>query len=670
MTFTPFPVVDVLGTTLALIFPLGVACSAIVIRSSLTFMQRAALAFGLGASINMTIWIWLYLLGGESSNVLTVVTVLNASALVVLVLKRRRRQRQQTTTATMFGSLAVMAGLGLVAAVFYVVPRTVDGEITARQIMGPDAVGYANAIAGLVEDGSFWDLENAAVGAAGESTVDALFDQETRSVYRIIDKSLSLKTEFIIGAYRIGFPGIVASVVKVVGLSHLYLAMYLLVALSLAAGSFLIFGLLRSFKVSILLSMAVTSMSMININLLVGFHEGGVVQAFMYLSLAAFLCGSLQDEISRLERSMFFSIALVFAVTSYLDMFYVYLVIAGFYFVIARLLKSPQGTRRARDFAVVAIVVLVMLTPLALRIPDLLLRRLADARQGGWAWDSWPELTSILGVTNPYGSPPDSILAQLVLLGIVITIAQAVRTSIRRVVHLPITVFACSIVGVTGSFYIYSRYLMDHTNYQWFKLLGTIIGPSALVIIVLFLARSTQSQSVSPLINRALFGFAGVLIAFASLSYIRYFRGESLHLRAGTIEQSARPELREVSKQFILFGRYDWQEFALTPFLAGNFATREDQRITPLIPKGRPVALLIKDDYCPDWDCLKGISQSAISDFGVSYRLLNLNMQSDDLRGLSPYMQWRKINASVVNLGSLGIDQRYESPIPSLDHES
>jgi hypothetical protein len=120
----------------------------------------------------------------------------------------------------------------------------VSGEVSQRQLVGPDSVGYTNAVSALLSRGSFSDLEDAAIAAAEVQNTTELFRND--QVYQIADKGLSVSTEFIVGAYRIGFPSLAATVTGFLGPQHLLSAMYTTVALYISLGVILMFWLIKS----------------------------------------------------------------------------------------------------------------------------------------------------------------------------------------------------------------------------------------------------------------------------------------------------------------------------------------------------------------------------------------------------------------------------------------
>jgi len=557
--------------------------------------------------------------------------------------------------------------LSFITSLFYLVPRTFEGQISPRQLMGPDAIGYANAVVGLMEDGSFERLRSIAIASSGHNLEDELFDQEVRAVYKIPDKSLSIKTEFIVGSLRVGFPGIAALVTNQLGLRHLLTAMNVTAALFLVVGAILIYDLLRSHKFKGFISAMVACLSMINISLLVGFHEGGVAQAFMFSATAAFITASLHHGLSQRTRLLLYVAAYLPAISSYVDMLFVYTGVTAICWILARVVNNQESLRRARLSAVGVCLSGVLLAPLSIKLPHFLLRRLADARQGGWNWGSWTELTGVLGIANPYySSAPDSILAQLVLilLGVVVVhhLKQGEATRSLAGVHI----FAGSAVIFGTLFYFYSRILMDHTTYQWFKLVGTFLGPLSIPLIVLAVPRqSVRFQKVNLKTITTL--LLVVLLTFSvSLRYVRFYFSESNALPHELVNEISDSDVRAIAREYQAFGHYGWQEIALTPFWSAQYLNRDDGRVRPIAQPDQPVGLIVRESDCPEWECLRDVPEDNKIPIGTQYLIIDLEMSGSEVRLVPQYTQWLRVNRALAKLKAPYVEGDWSDLGPTL----
>lgn len=623
-----------------------------------------------GSLVLITVWIWVYFLGGSFRDVKRVSIAVWLVALAVTIYLVVRVVKRKNSVSRAFFALPVVALLILITGSFYLVPRTVDGEITQRQYMGPDAIGYANAVAGLLEDGSFEQLRSVAIASSGHGAEYELFDQGIRAVYMIPDKSLSVKTEFITGSLRVGFPGIVALVTDQIGFRHLLTALNVTASLYVVAGALLIFGLMRSRNCGTFTSLAVSVLALVNISLLVGFHEGGVAQAFMFSATAAFLVASIQEDITQRMRLFLYTAAFMQAISSYVDMLFVFVGVSILWRIVAQFNGDTVSKRRSTIALAGVCLGAFALAPLSFRLPRFLFRRLADARQGGWNWESWTELTSLVGLSNPYySSSPDSIITQVVLIALAIVIVRTWRhrTTLGEVRQLKS--FTIALLLFSSLFYVYTRLIMGHSTYQWFKLVGTFLGPASIPLIALFIPWDEVRLRKSSFVTFVTVTFAGTLIALTSLQYVRFFFSESVFVSRLTMNEVADPKVRATTAQYQVFGHYGWQELALTPFWPAQFLNRDDGEVRPIPREDLPVGLLVRQTDCPEWDCLRNVPTKNKIAIGSQYLIVDLEMKGADIRLASPYSQWVRVNRALAKLNAPYVEGNWTDLGPRLRYK-
>lgn len=637
---------------LVLLLPLGFAVSRWIDKRKL----HSSLQFGMwilgGANIVILIWVWLYLHGQTFAAVRKALLPIWILSVLMVAHKVTRSRNSIQAPRTWVVHLVPLLVFSFVASTFFLVPRTLDGQITQRQLMGPDAIGYANASAGLLEDGSFDRLKSVAIASSGHTLFYELFDQEIKAVYKIPDKSLSVKTEFLIGSLRIGFPSLVASVTSEVGRENLLAVLHVSAVIFLIAGALLIFSLICSRGASRRVALLLTSLSLININLLVGYHEGGVAQAFVYSAVASFLVAALQHELSPVTRVFLFTFAGMQCLSSYLDMFLVFIALILVWLTISVTRRDRLSFERAQLSICGMLLSLLLLAPISLELPRFFIRRLADARQGGWNWDSWTELSGVLGIANPYFSVPDSIPVQLLLVFVAIQLVEVVRNGrLKAKSHLlePITL---SLLLVCAGFYIYSRYVMNHSTYQWFKLCGVLVGPFSIPLLATSIIPRFRLERKKGFILLATLALVAILAVRTSFNYVRYYFGESLALAPALIAEVSSQEVREITSSFQVFGHYGWQELALTPFWPAMYLNRADGGVRPIPRDDLPVGLMIRESDCPQWECLAGVSKENLVPVGSQYMIIDLEMMGSDIHQLDAYTQWIQVNRALAKLNA------------------
>ena len=611
--------------------------------------------FAAGTGVVTIVWTWIYMLGGAwpmARATLVILAIVSSTSILILSWRRRvvaGTALQIVPIRKLFQLVPYLILVGVVI-LFYLLPRVVSGEVSQRQLVGPDSVGYTNAVSALLSRGSFSDLEDAAIAAAEVQNTTELFRND--QVYQIADKGLSVSTEFIVGAYRIGFPSLAATVTGFLGPQHLLSAMYTTVALYISLGVILMFWLIKSTGLSPGIALLASIISVININLLVGFHEGGVVQGFVYPSLGAFLAASLANGLDGRYRTFLYGFSMMSAISSYIDLFFVYLAVLILWHGFAAIrgdsssMKRLQEARRGTTWA------LVLMFPLSLRLPSFALRRLADARQGGWGWDSWTELGGLLGLNNPYSSSPDSLVVQMCLIavGVMVYVAwhQTRQVSSARTAHS----FALGFFAVGFGFYLYSRYLMGHSTYQWFKLAGTVIGPASPIVIIFAISSFVVVRRSRTRVMQVVMTATGIIAAMTSMSYLTVYSEKSQHLNPDFVDDILSTESVSLVEEFALVGAFDWEQLALTPFWTAEFLNpyRNDPRVNPIVRKDRPVALILRNDRCKESNCRK-VPENLRFKIGGNFTAINLGINSAELRGHGQGVRLGKVNAALQRLG-------------------
>lgn len=639
-----------------LVIPIGVGLIFGRINRGLHFSIRLFLCFFSGSAVVIITWIWMYLIGFSIRDIGRVVLVIWVACLLWVAkcsLGNRFRGMQQMRGVIETGLAATL--LITSSFVFYVAPRTVDALVVPRQRMGPDALGYINAADALLNDGSFADLRDSAIQRSGFKAEYELFDWSILGVHAIPEKSLSIKTEFIVGALRIGFPAIVASITELVGYKHLLSVLYLVSSMYVAFGGLLVFGWARTRGLKIIPSLVLALVSMVNVNLLAGHHEGGVAQSFSYSAVAGILISATMLNLSSGLTFTIFYLSGIHLLSSYVDMYFVICALIPLWYIFARLRTDDDSRRRVRLLTLSWVLSAVTLLPLTVKLPWFIFRRAGDARQAGWVWTNWTELTGILGISNPYDFQPDSIIGQLVLIGSVFLIYRIVvdkrgQTQLKAAQSLTF-----AIGTLTFSFYFYSRYVADFSNYQWYKLVGTFLGPSVMILgaaIVLPNPLSSLRTRVSRVSAIAIITMVGFLAINTSTNFARQYWKESSFVDSESFRALAEPKLKHELANFVLFGRYGWEELALTPFWEASYLNRRDMGVVPYPPSGESVGLVVKLEACEGWACLSEVPRENLIIVSSDYRIIDLGLDSGELRSKSPYFQWIKVNRALSKLNA------------------
>lgn len=136
-----------------LVLPMGYVIARLIQLDAPSLNYRIFIWAALGTSAVIVVWTWVYMLGGAWATVRVVLVVpLLLSSIYFLVDVGRRLNIDFLAKRHHLVRLLATSSLLLLVAIFYLAPRTVDGEISQRQLIGPDSVGYSNAVSALLKE--------------------------------------------------------------------------------------------------------------------------------------------------------------------------------------------------------------------------------------------------------------------------------------------------------------------------------------------------------------------------------------------------------------------------------------------------------------------------------------------------------------------------------------
>lgn len=620
-----------------------------------------------GTSVILVEWTWLYLLGGSVHVVNAVVLLTWLSCCIFLIAKRS----QITTLPSLrqWGTgLPVLILTLVVVLFFFVFPRVTEGRVGVVFRTGPDAIGQLNATDALLSDGSFGALQSKVLSSTEATSVDELFDQARPLVLQSLSKSLSIKGEFILGSLRIGYAGLTASLVRISDRLYMTSAMYSVSAFYLAMTCLLIIQVIRRHVGSWIIATAIALASIINVNILHTFHEGGVSQGFALVSLALLVYALLTP---RLDQKQIFGIAAmstIFSFTSYQDFFYLTAFCLLGLGTLSILTSNFELRRRLRTWWIATGTVLVVLMPLTLKSTGAFLRRLGDASQGGWSVMRWPDMLSIFGVINVYkdaGSSSEEVRPivqnllsslfpslEIELLVLVPIIAGVLVMRVRRNAfphHTTEGSLALTFGSLLVISYFLTRYSGEGSNYVFIKLVASLAPFLPLIVSSFGKSRLAEMKHSAPYIV-VVYLFV-TLVGFSSLNYVNEFRRQSLKIQQIDIQQISSPTSSESLQKYALLGPYRWDSVALTPYWPATIVRGSERGVSPIIPNDVEFALLVRKDQCDGWRCLSRMDQSLVIRISPSFRLIPLGIAGSTFNNLTYEGRLVLVNNRVRELG-------------------
>ncbi len=152
------------------------------------------------------------------------------------------------------------------------------GIPTTPYRIGIDQVGYAETAQYLLEGGTLKKIKATLLSQLNTTDIAKAKNQNLR-VFRF---ETYVDSEFLLKAFRWGFPGAVAALTFLTGSSHAYRTAFLLVIFSYALMLALSFRILRDyFRVPTIAAFAAMVAVALNCNLLNVYYEGQLTQVFM-----------------------------------------------------------------------------------------------------------------------------------------------------------------------------------------------------------------------------------------------------------------------------------------------------------------------------------------------------------------------------------------------------
>lgn len=597
----------------------------IVFCSATTFLFAAATA-----SLS---WCWVYGLGGAIQEVNVMIVVLSLVGWLVALWKFKNGTSATADDERVKYRLADLAiVLAIIGATLFVglFPKMdTPTTLTMAFRTGPDAIGNSIGVDALLRDGTYSELETKILQSSYHiKSMNTLLDQKSKNVYTIPSLSTSVKAEFIMAGLRWGFSGVSANVVSLVGLENLWVVLALLPALSVLFGSLLIYDCLRSNKISASLAGACSVGGLVNVNFLHGWHEGGLAQAWVFISLAVLFMVLLDKYLCLGQRIVLMSCAVVIALPGYSDWF---IVVAALMLIMLFIgLKGKQFEFIATKIFPVFVALIfsaVACGPYFIRFCTYIPRRLNDAGVGGWPMPVWTGLGENLGVFNPYNlaypyTGHSGIGEFIVVLANAAVLAALLRIVFKRFKSASI-VALCSVATFLAIIAFKTGVLDGSSNYQYFKAVG-LLAPIIFPLIA-WTTKSTENLKI----EKRFIALLCLAAVFASYNYILDYRQTSVRLPhnmpAEVLDANRRNELDNFD--ILTLGSYGQKNIA--PFSDFRFINRGVGAMTVRVVDPKRLGVLIELDNCYNWLCVNNVDKDHLVTITRQYRLLLLDGKSD-----------------------------------------
>ncbi len=414
------------------------------------------------------------------------------------------RRILRTPTKTWI-SLSAKAGLFAVLLAVVMAPAVRAGMPTTPYRYGIDQVGYAETAQYLLEGGTLNKIRVTLLAQLNTADMSKAKAQNLRA----LNFQTYVDSEFLLKAYRWGFPGTLAALTFLTGSTHVYKVEFLLDVFSYALMLVLAFRILRDyFRLPSGPSFAVMSVLALNCNLINVYYEGQLTQIFtlpyftltliLYLRARSATSGKgLRISSAFIKSLLLFILLVAFMYSAYNEA----LVLLVAFVVVVSLLDLVFYRRIDRTSLVYAglgflggFIAVLPFSNQWLFYTIANLRRLSVA--GFWQ-PHWGSFAEILGFLNMY-HPPWYVLLQRSLPNEVISIVLSILLAAVFVRFMLRTRDLDSSFWIAPPAIILAAYLkmnlMDHIlNYPYMKIY-IMLTPLLVCVVFSALYRLTQDK--------------------------------------------------------------------------------------------------------------------------------------------------------------------------------
>lgn len=545
-------------------------------------------------------------------------------------------QNSNRVSTKKFNGRGIGVGLALLTTcVFLALPALKNWTSLSTAVrIGPDSIGNAVAAAALAENVTLRDIKEDVIQGTDSSSLSEVLNFKTHKLYTVLDLRTQIRTEYLVAGLRWGLPGFAAQLLLLVGQGRIWAVIPAIGVFSLLVamvGAYLV-GFRLTGKRYAAVSFAFVTCA--NATLLNGWHEGGVSQMWAFPAIFGVILAVLAQEKTYVQRTMMATASFALALVGYSDLWIVLVAVVSLSVVICVTMRVKDWFSSGYPLLGGLFLSMVVCAPYAMQFVPYVFRRFTDAGIGGWSMPVWMSPIELLGIVNAYKQPAPSGLQlrsdamthlQSAINPIILGIAAGVLISRRKQFAKYLSLSAILIVGII---YIKTRYIDHVSNYQYFKAVGILIP--MLWLFALLPAREKGTRIREPIMTRNIVVISSTFILISTMAYVLDFRHHSQFIDEirpiELINESdqqfftnsnliALPSLTLVAissvVQLNLYGRLSFGKFE---------GTLSDAR--------RPLYLLVAENDCIAWSCLRGVHPKDIRELSSNLKAVRLATDS------------------------------------------
>jgi hypothetical protein len=569
---------------------------------------------------------------------------LTTLAISAIVYRRTAVRALAEFAGGMRGLLSLRGALFLVLLCVVLAPLIRANLATTPYRIGIDQVGYAEASQYLVENGTIGTAQDALFREL--QTTDAV--KAKMQNIRDLHFNTYVDSEFLMKAFRWGFPGTVASLTLLTGHESVYRVEFSLLILLYALLLALCYALLRdSLSVGANAAFVITIAIALNCNLLNVYYEGELAEIFaspfVILMLALFLHArklSTAPGASLFLSKRFLAPVGLFAVVA-AGLFLTYnealVLIAGYIYV--TLLVDAVILRRTSRIALVYLAAgsaagFALAFPVSAKWLPYTLANLSGLSHAGFWQPHWGSLAEIVGLFNMYlqtgyvlyqRSTVNEILndsVSIVLAGLFLRYLFKGRELDRSFWLVPLVLILAA--------YVKMRFLDGILNYPYMKVY-TLLLP--LVACGIFAAIFDYCRAAKwPFVRYGQY-VAYAIVIVMGLTYVAQYLREYKYVTADEFAMYRYEGARRFDDVAIVTGQYQPRisDFMLAPLISMNWVNESDygKAMSPFLAK-KVVAVLSADELrC--MECVERRYSNRILYSNASYLVYDTGLRLRDI---------------------------------------
>jgi len=581
------------------------------------------------------VWAWAYPLAVPLTWAVVLTAMVGGVGYLVAMLRRSFPDPREIV-----GSLTRLT-VPFLATLFGLIPAMTNVfRLSVGQRIGPDAVGYAISTSTLARGLTRPMIEHALVAQVGGGTAAQAVSPVHSAVDATASFTVQVANEFLTGADRWGLPGVAASILHMIGLSHLWPLLSLLVGFALFTACIGLWATIEALTTSRLAATVSVALLALSPSVLNNWHEGGLAEMWVMplcvLLVQPILTIGERPRAGAAAAALVGTLGLIPAMNE--DLF-AYALVFGLVMIFSLPLLRGDWWRAwwPSFLAISAGTALVFSSSLA--FASTAVRSLSENGSAGWPQPYWPSISEAFGLGNIFNTTSQQTQARGTVLSATTSIADAgviaflLALFLRRA-RRGAGLLLAAVLATGLAVYARTRFFEHTTNYQYFKTIAILAPAGALAVGVLLGNALTMSPSrnradrsvfrreIKPL--RVISAILAIAVVASATSYVVDYRIEGSTVPSSYAVLASSGYAKSIFREYNvliapLSGGKTASIVGLSTMAIGaevdlNWIGRNAPRVPTRLGSriNNPVALLVLEQECPGFRCLEKLGGAVV----------------------------------------------------------